>query len=167
MVASRSRSPHRRRRSGSREVRWKGTGDLRHEIAKLRRKVEAAEVSTSKKFVRTSHQKQGEVIEKFKDVWQYELAEVMETHFGSKDKIPPSIAAVVSKGELLFAERFKHLRMADKASWSAVEKFQSDLLCGSEVEDKKWRKAKKEADAEADRNKGKAKRGSGGFGARR
>ena len=146
----------------------KGSGNLRHEIAKLRRKVEATEVSTrSKKFVRVSHQKQGEVIEKFKDVWQYKLAEVMEAHFGSKDKIPPPMAAVVSKGESLFLERIKHLRMAEQASWSAVEKFQSDPLCGSEAEDKKWRKAKKEADAEAERTKVKTKRGSGGFGARR
>ena len=112
-------------------MRWKGAGNLRHEIAKLRRKVEAAEVSTSKKFVKTSHQKLGEVIEKFMDVWQYKLAEVMEAHFGSKDKIPPSIAAVVSKGESLFSERFKHLCMADKVSWSVVEKFQSDPLCRS------------------------------------
>ena len=126
----------------------RGSGDLRHEIAKLKRKVEATEVSTrSKKFVRVSHQKQGEVIKKFKDVWQYELAGVMEAHFGSKDKIPPPMAAVVSKGESLFAERIKHLRMAEQASWSAVEKFQSNPLCGSEAEDKKWRKAKKEADA--------------------
>ena len=103
--------------------------------------MEAAETSSTKKFVRTSHQKQGEVIEKFKDVWQYELAEVMEGHFGSKDAIPPTIVKVISKGESLFAERLKHLRMANKASWLAVEKFQSDPLCESEAEAKMWKKA--------------------------
>ena len=50
--------------------------------------------------------------------------------------------------------------MADKTSWSAVEKFQADPLCDSEADAKQWKKAQKEADLVADRNRLKARRGA-------
>ena len=53
----------------------------------------------------------------------------------------------------MIATRERDLRMADVAGWCAVEKFTSDPLCANESEEKRWRKAKKEAEEELAREK--------------
>ena len=45
------------------------------------------------------------------------------------------------------------LRMADKVSWLAVDKFVADPLCDNDEEDKKWKQAVKEAKEEQSKKK--------------
>ena len=42
------------------------------------------------------------------------------------------------------------LRMADKASWLAVDKYVTDPLCLDDEDDRKWKRAVREAKEEAD-----------------
>ena len=46
------------------------------------------------------------------------------------------------------------LRMADKASWLAVDKYVADPLCDNDEDDKKWKAAVKEAKEEQTKKKG-------------
>ena len=46
------------------------------------------------------------------------------------------------------------LRMADKVSWLAVDKYVADPLCKDEEDDKKWKAAVKEAKEEQSKKKG-------------
>lgn len=50
---------------------------------------------------------------------------------------------VVRKGEELDL-RIKILRMADKASWLAVNDYVMDLLCENEEDDRKWKRTVRE-----------------------
>lgn len=61
---------------------------------------------------------------------------VLEEHFGGKKNIPAKIEAVVKRGEVKIDERLKMLRMADKVSWLAVDKYMADPLCKDEEDDK-------------------------------
>ena len=44
--------------------------------------------------------------------------------------------------------RIKILRLANKASWMAVENYVTDPLCENDEDDRKWKKAVKEAKEE-------------------
>ena len=71
-----------------------------------------------------------------------------------KRKIPSKPVAVVKKGEKEINDRIKVLKMADRVSWSAVDKYQADPLCDGDEDDKRWKQAVKEAKEERDRKKG-------------
>ena len=82
-----------------------------------------------------------------------DLSKALEATFGSGVDVPADITACITAGEKVIAVRERDLRMADSASWLAVEKFSSDPLCANESEEKRWRKAQKEAKEEVARKK--------------
>ena len=56
------------------------------------------------------------------------------------------------------------LRMADRVSWLAVDKYQADPLCEGEEDDKKWKQVVKEAKEEKEKRRnypGRRDRGNG------
>ena len=76
---------------------------------------------------------------------------VLEHYFGSKGKeVPASIEEVVKRGERKIDERIKCLRLVDKASWLAVDHYVRDPLCSTEEDDRKWKRAVKEAKEEVE-----------------
>ena len=72
----------------------------------------------------------------------------LEKYFRSKREVPQKIEEVIKLGEKEIDSRIKILRMADKVSWAAVEKFVSDPLCDNDEEDRRWKQAIKEAKEE-------------------
>ena len=100
---------------------------------------------------------------KVRQVLVEDYRDSLEEHFGDRKKIPPKLELVVKKGEKEINERIKVLKMADRVSWSAVDKYQADPLCDGEEDDKKWKQAVKEAKEEKDGRK----RGFSGRGYRR
>ena len=58
---------------------------------------------------------------------------------------------LVKKGEKEINNRIKVLKMADRVSWAAVDKYQADPLCDGDKDDKKWKQAVKEAREEKDK----------------
>ena len=62
---------------------------------------------------------------------------VLEEYFGGKKKVPAKMEAVVRRGEEKIDERLKMLKMADKVSWLAVDKYVVDPLCKDEEDDKR------------------------------
>ena len=121
------------------------------EVAQLRRHV-AAEAGRTP-WSKPGHQRQHEVLQKIRGVFVVNLAKALEATFGSRADIPLDILAVVAADEKSIATREPDPRMADSASWLAVEKFSSDPLCANESKEKRWRKAKKEADDETMKKK--------------
>ena len=83
----------------------------------------------------------------------------MEKYFGSRREVPQKIEEVIKIGEKEIDGRIKILRMADKVSWAAVEKFVSDPLCDNGEEDRRWKQAIKEAKEEL----AKRRNGSNGY----
>ena len=59
----------------------------------------------------------------------------------------------MKKGEKEINERIKVLKMADRVSWAAVDKYQADPLCDGDEDNKKWKQAVKEAKEEKDKRK--------------
>ena len=82
----------------------------------------------------------------------------LEDYFGSKRNVPEKIEEAIKLGEKEIDNRIKMLKMADKASWLAVEKYAADPLCDNDEDDKKWKAAVKEAREEL------AKKKSSGYG---
>ena len=78
----------------------------------------------------------------------------LEDHFGLKKDVPEKIEEAIKIGEKEIDERIKMLRMADKASWLAVDKYVADPLCDNDEDDKKWKQAIKEAKEEQTKKKG-------------
>ena len=72
----------------------------------------------------------------------------LEKHFGSRREVPQKIEEVIKLGEKEINGCIKILRMADKVSWMAVEKFIADPLCDNDEEDRRWKQAIKEAKEE-------------------
>ena len=58
-----------------------------------------------------------------------DYCDALEEHFGDRKKIPAKLESVVKKGEKEINERIKVLKMADRVSWAAVDKYQADPLC--------------------------------------
>ena len=77
----------------------------------------------------------------------------LEKHFGSKREVPQKIEEVIKLGEKEIDERIKMLRMADKVSWLAAEKYVADLLCDNDEDDRRWKQAIKEAKEEQAKRK--------------
>ena len=61
--------------------------------------------------------------------------------------------SVVKKGVKEINNRIKVLKMADRVSWAAVDKYQADPLCDGDEDDKKWKQAVKEAKEEKDKRR--------------
>ena len=77
--------------------------------------------------------------------------------------VPPSIKTVLEQGIKKLKERNRDLLRADDAGWHAVEQFHRDPLCDNETEEKRWKRAKKEAKEKMEK-KATGPRGGGGGG---
>ena len=53
---------------------------------------------------------------------------VLEEYFGGKKNVPVKMEAVVKRGEEIIDERLKMLKMVDKVSRMAVDKYVADPL---------------------------------------
>ena len=60
----------------------------------------------------------------------------LEDHFGSRKDVPEKIEEAIKIGEKEIDERVKMLKMADKASWLAVDKYVADPLCDNDEDDR-------------------------------
>ena len=74
---------------------------------------------------------------------------VLDEYFGGKKNIPAKMEAVVRQGEEKIDERLQMLKMMDKVSWLAVDEYVADPLCKDEEDDKRWKKAVREAKEDA------------------
>ena len=52
-----------------------------------------------------------------------DFRDALEEHFGDRKKIPAKLQSVVKKGEKEINTRIKVLKMADRVSWAAVDKY--------------------------------------------
>ena len=77
----------------------------------------------------------------------------LEEHFGTKESIPGKIEDAIKIGEKKVDDRVKMLKMADQASWLAVDKYIADPLCNDAEDDRKWKAAMKEAKEEQNKRK--------------
>ena len=77
----------------------------------------------------------------------------LENHFGSTSAVPEKIEEAIKIGEQAINERVKMLKMVDKASWLAVDKYVADPLCKDAEDDRKWKQACKEAKEEQSKRK--------------
>ena len=94
----------------------------------------------------------------FKQLCVEDVRKQLEDHFGSKKDVPEKIEEVIKLGEKEIDDRIKMLRMANKVSWLAVEKYVADPLCDNDEDDKRWKQAIKEAKEE------QVKKKSSGYG---
>ena len=69
----------------------------------------------------------------------------LEDHFGSKKDVPEKIEEAIKICEKEIDDRIKTLRMADKASWLAADKYVAGQLVDNDKDDKRWKHAIKEA----------------------
>ena len=88
-----------------------------------------------------------------KQLCMEDVRKQLEAYFGSRREVPQKIKEVIKLGEKEIDERIKMLRMADKVSWLAVEKYVADPLCDNEDDDKRWKQAIKEAKEEQSKRK--------------
>ena len=115
-------------------------------------------MESKKRWNSLSNEKQYLHEVKVKQLAIEDVRKQLEDYFGSKRAIPEKIEGAIKLGEKEIDYRIKLLKMADKGSWSAVEKYAADPLCDDDEDDKKWKAALKEAKEEL------AKRKSSGYG---
>ena len=159
---SRSRRGHRSResrRSRSRRSRSRrsksGSLDnaaLKTQVERLTEKVKYME--SKKRWNSLSNEKQYLHEVRVRQLAIEDVRKQLEDHFGSKRDVPEKIEGAIRLGEKEIDNRIKLLKMADKASWSAVEKYAADPLCDDDEDDKKWKAAVKEAKEEQAKRKG-------------
>ena len=75
----------------------------------------------------------------------------LEEYFGDRKKIPAKLQLLVKKGEKEINNRIKVLKMADRLSWAAVDKYQADPLCDGDKDDRRWKQAVKEVKEEKEK----------------
>ena len=75
----------------------------------------------------------------------------LEEYFGDRKKNPAKLQLLVKKGEKEINNCIKVLKMADRVSWAAVNKYQADPLCDGDEDNRKWKQAVKEAKEEKDK----------------
>ena len=68
-----------------------------------------------------------------------DFRDALQEHFGDRKKIPTKLQLVVKKGEKEINTRIKVLKMADRVSWAAVDKYQADPLCDGDEDNRKWK----------------------------
>ena len=137
--------------SRGREDSDASTRCLAGEVAQLRRQVALESVRTP--WSKAGHQRQYKILQKLRGTYVTDLTKVLERVFGSTEDIPVDINTVCAAGEKLVADREKHLRMADNSSWLAVDKYITDPLTENESDEKRWKKAKKEAEDEMEKKR--------------
>merc|ERR1711867_412936 len=137
---SRSRSSPRSGRSRSRSL---DSAALKTQVERLTEKVKYME--SKKRWNSLSNEKQYLHEVKVKQLAIEDVRRLLEEQFGSKKDVPEKLTDALRKGEKEIDYRNKLLKIADKGSWTAVEKYAADPLCDDEEDDKKWKATLKEA----------------------
>ena len=155
---SRGRRSHRTRSKSPRRSRSKSMDSvaLKTEVKRLTEKMRYME--SKKRWNSLSNEKQYLHEVKVKQIVIEDVRRLLEEEYGSKEKVPEKLVDALRKGEKEIDYRIKLLKMADKGSWYAVEKYAADPLCDDEEDDKRWKAALKEAKEDM------AKRKSSNFG---
>ena len=159
---SRSRSRSRKRRTSSRPRRRSRSRSKRRSRLKSRRRsrsrVESRSVSMDNAALKTQVERLTEKVKCMENrrKWNHpankkqylhqirvrqlcieDVRKQLEDYFGSRKDVPERIEEAIKIGEKEVDERIKMLRMANKVSWLAVDKFVADPLCDNDEEDKK------------------------------
>merc|ERR1711989_40324 len=145
----RSRSRSSRRRSRSRSL---DSVALKTQVERLTEKVKYME--SKKRWNSLSNEKQYLHEVKVRQLAIEDVRKQLEDYFGSKRDVPEKIEGAIKLGEKEIDNRIKLLKMADKAPWSAVEKYAADPLCDDDEDDEKWKAAVKEVKEEQAKRKG-------------
>merc|ERR1711989_74798 len=114
----RSRSRSSRRRSRSRSL---DSVALKTQVERLTEKVKYME--SKKRWNSLSNEKQYLHEVKVKQLAIEDVRKLLEEHFGSKKDVPEKLTHAIRLGEKEIDYRIKLLKMADKGSWSDVEKY--------------------------------------------
>ena len=124
--ASAERGSKKRKRSES-EGSSSTETNLKTQVQRLMEKLK--DMEASRKWNSASNEKQYLHQVKVRQLCVEDFRDALEEHFGDKRKIPAKLVAVVKKGEKEINDRIKILKMADRVSWTAVDKFRADPLC--------------------------------------
>ena len=129
---------------------------LKTQVRRLTEKLK--DMEASRKWNSASNEKQYLHQVKIRQLCVEDFRDALEEQFGYKKKIPPKLVAVVKKGEKEINNRIKILKMADRVSWGAVDRYQADPLCDGDEDDKRWKQAVKEDKEERYKRKGYSSR---------
>ena len=153
----RSRRAESTERVGRRRSRSKERGDSEDRgLEKMKIKMERMEeklryLQNGRKWNSAANEKQYLHQVELKSIVIDDFRNVLERYFGARGKeVPTSIEEVIKKGESKIEERIKCLRLADKVSWLAVDHYVRDPLCSLEEDDRKCKRAVKEAKEEVE-----------------
>ena len=124
---------------------------LKTEVRRLMEKIK--DMEGSRKWNSKSNKMQYLHQVKIRKLCVEDFRDALEEHFGDRKKIPVKLQSVVKKGEKEINTRSKALKMADRVSWAAVDKYQADPLFDGDEDDKKWKQAVKEAREEKDKRR--------------
>ena len=80
-----------------------------------------------------------------KQIVIHDVLRLLEEQFGSKKGVPEKSTDALRKDNNEIAYRIKLLKMADKGSWSALERYAADPLYDDKETTKNWKAALKEA----------------------
>ena len=164
---SRSRARHRSRSGGGGRSISLDNDTLRTEVERMAEKLKCME--GWKRWISISNEKQYLHQVRLRQLCVEDVRKQLEKYFGSRREVPQRKEEVIKLGEKEIDGRIKILRMADKVSWMAVEKFIADPLCDNDEEDRCWKQAIKEAKEEQAKRKNSSKgynsrnRGRDGF----
>ena len=108
---------------------------LRTEIERMAEKLKCME--GRKRWISISNKKQYLHQVRLRQLCVEDVRKQLEKYFGSRREVPQRKEEVIKLGEKEIDGRIKILRMADKVSWTAVEKFVSDPFCDNDEEDRR------------------------------
>ena len=138
----RDREEDRRRENSQRRKLRK----LEDEMKKLKEK--------NQPWNKKNHEKQAEFNATVKETLVLKMEESLEEYFQGRE-VPPELSEVLEAGKKLLDQRERELRMADAASWLAVERYRQNPLCLDDADEKRWARARREAETEVDKKKKK------------
>ena len=115
-------------------------------------------MESRKRWSNVANEKQYLYNVKIKQLAIEDVRKQLEDYFGSRKDVPEKIEEAIKLGEKEIDSRIKMIKIADKASWLAVDKYVADPLCDNDEDDKKLMAAIKEAKEEI------AKKKSSGYG---
>ena len=99
---------------------------MRTQIERMEEKLRQME--GRKKWNSRANEKQFMHNVEIKQILVEDVRSRLEEHFGAKDSVPGRVEETIALGEKKLEERIKMLRMADKVSWLAVDKYVTDPL---------------------------------------
>ena len=144
-----------RRRSRSRDRAESEDARLEKMRIKMERMEEKLKyLQTGRRWNSASNEKQFIHQAELKSIVIDDFRMELERHFGARGReVPASIEEVIKRGEEKIEERIKCLKLADKSSWLAVDHYVRDPLCQTDEDDRRWKRAIREAKEEMESRK--------------